>query len=331
MSKAGLTPLLHFVVRRALEAIPLILAVVTVNFIIIHVAPGDPATYLAGQYGATPEYLESMKAELGLNKPLYEQFVIYISHVFGGDLGYSFIYRQPVLELIWSRLPFTLLLASTALVLASVAGIWIGVFSARRAHSALDSLSVTVSLIGYSIPSFWLAMMMLLLFSLDLGLFPTGGWKNLSIGGAPNPLLDLADIAWHLILPVLALSLQYLVLVARITRAGLLEELSEDYVLTALCKGLDRKAVIYKHALKNSMLPIVTVIGVQFGYIVAGTVVIETVFAWPGIGRLTFDAAMARDYPVLLGVLVVISIAVIIANLVTDLLYGTLDPRIRYR
>jgi peptide/nickel transport system permease protein len=316
--------------RRILEAVPLIFAVIIVNFVIIHLTPGDPAIALAGEFGASPEYLAAVRTEMGLNKPLYEQLLIYLSHILHGDLGYSLIYRQPVWDLISSRVPLTVLLVGTALIFASVAGLGVGVFSGKRPYSILDNIAMALSMIGYSIPVFWLGQMLLLSLSLGLGLFPVAGWISLT-GGAPNPFRDVLDISWHLTLPALALGVQYLVLIARITRAGLLEQLREDYVLTALAKGMDDNTVVYRHALRNAILPVVTVIGVQFGFVIGGAVVTETVFSWPGIGRLTFDAAFARDYPVLLGILLFISITTVVANLITDILYAVLDPRVRYR
>jgi len=323
-------PLWRYAFRRVLEAIPLVLAVVIVNFVIIHLTPGDPVIALVGEFGATPEYVAAVRRELGLDRPLHEQLLVYMSRILRGDLGYSLVYRQSVLSLIWSRVPLTVLLVGSALVFASVLGILVGTFSGTRPYSFFDNMAMAASLIGYSIPVFWLAQMLLLGLSLYLGLFPSAGWITLT-SGVPNPLRDIADVAWHLTLPAIALGVQYLVLIARITRSGLLEQMREDYVLTALAKGLDDRTVVYKHALKNAILPVITVIGVHFGFVVGGAVVTETVFSWPGIGRLTFDAVFARDYPVLLGILIFISVSTIVANLITDIAYAILDPRVRYK
>jgi peptide/nickel transport system permease protein len=317
-----------YLTRRILQAVPLVFGVIVLTFMIIHVAPGDPAYVLAGET-ASPEYIEMVRESLGLDKPLYEQLVIYIGSVMRGDLGYSYVFRQPVLNIILERVPATLLLMSTALVVCSAVGIALGVISSKSPYSIKDNITTAVSILGYSLPVFWLAQILLLIFAVRLDWFPVQGIRSLreELIGIPYVL----DMAHHLVLPAFALGMFHLALVSRLTRASMLEVLRQDFITTAWSKGLDENTVFYRHALRNALLPVVTVIGLNLGVMLTGAVLTESVFAWPGLGRLMYDAISSRDYPVLMGNFIVVSISVIAWNLVTDVVYGFLDPRIRYR
>jgi len=246
-----------------------------------------------------------------------------------GDFGYSFAYRQPVFQVILSRVPATLLLSFTGLVVATLLGLWLGTLCAQHAETPLDHLISAGSLIGYSMPAFWLGQVLLIVFAGGLGLFPVQGMTTARVSySGPRYVLD---VLWHLVLPAMTLGLLQLALVTRLTRTGLLEVLSEDYVRTARAKGLTPRAVLYEHALRNALLPVVTVVGGHVGTLLAGAVLTEIIFAWPGLGRLLYDATLSRDYPLLMALLLVVSASVIVVNLLTDLAYTALDPRVRYR
>jgi peptide/nickel transport system permease protein len=269
----------------------------------------------------------SVRAQYGLDRPLPVQLLYYQASTLRGDLGYSFALKQPVLGVIAERVPATLLLMLVALAYATVAGVVLGVVSARRQHSALDQLCALLSLAGYSIPVFWLGQVLLITLSLKLSLFPAQGMQSLR-----EPLSGAAywlDLLQHLVLPAFALGLSYLAINTRFVRASMLEVLSADYIRTARAKGLRERVVTYKHALRNGLLPLITMTGLNLGFLLAGAVLTEIVFAWPGLGRLMYDSIYARDYPVLMGMFILISLGVILANLLTDILYSVCDPRIR--
>jgi peptide/nickel transport system permease protein len=316
-----------YVVRRLAQSLPLIGLLLVVNFVLIHAAPGDPITYLAGQSG-DPAYFAEMRARYGLDRPIPEQLGLYLTNVLRGELGYSFAYSQPVLQVVLGRLPATLLLMLTALTLATALGLWLGVLAARRAETALDHAIAACTLVGYSIPAFFLGQLLIIVFAAGLGLLPVQGMA-MARGGYSGLAYGL-DVLRHLVLPAATLGLLQLALIVRLTRAGLLEALGQDYVRTARAKGLSRSAVFYRHALRNALLPIVTVVGGHVGTLLTGAVLTEIVFAWPGLGRLLFDATLSRDYPLLMAIFLLLSISVILANLVTDLVYVAIDPRVRY-
>ncbi len=300
---------------------------IVVNFLLIHLAPGDPISIHLGSLGTSQEYVQAVRERLGLDKPLPVQLLIYIGNVLRGDLGFSYVSQESVLTLILARIPATLLLVGTALVLASAFGVVLGVASARRPHSLMDSLNTFVAVIGYSIPVFWFGQLLLMSLSLTFNLFPAQGMISLrQVSSGAGYYLDLGH---HLVLPVLALGLRYLAVNSRYARASMLEVLSLDYVTTARAKGVPERAVFFRHALRNALLPVVTLFGVNLGVVFAGAVLTEAVFAWPGLGMLMLNAVYARDYPVLLGLLLAISTAVILANLLTDILYVLVDPRIQ--
>ncbi len=315
-----------FALRRLLHAVPLLLAVVVLNFVLIAATPGDPVTVLVGDFPAPPGYVERIREEFGLDRPLHIQLIRYVGEVLSGNLGYSFANRQPVSTLILGRLWATLELTLTALILASFLGVALGVLAARRQGGWLDGTVQGASSAGYAIPDFWLGQILILVFSVWLGWLPSQG--TMSVRGAPEGFAGFLDHLRHLLLPALALSVRYLALIARITRAAMLEVLGADFILAARSRGVPERAVMLGHALRNAAAPVMTVIGYNLGFILAGSALIETVFGWPGIGRLLFDSITRRDTPVMLAILLMVSVTVVLANLLTDILHRILDPRV---
>lgn len=313
--------------RRMAHAVPLVFGVVVVNFTLIHLAPGDPILALIGEFQASPEFVQSVRKQFGLDRPLGVQLGLYVLNLLRGDFGFSFAFKQPVLEVILDRVPATLLLMGAALWYATLCGALFGVISSRRQYSHTDNFFTLVSLVGYSMPVFWLGQIFLILFGLTFPIFPAQGMESLreSYTGVARGL----DILHHLVLPAFTLGLGYLAVDVRFSRASMIEVMSQDYIRTARAKGLSEQAVFFKHALRNALIPLVTITGLNFGFLLAGAVLTETVFAWPGLGRLMYDSIYARDYPVLMGMFVVISMMVILVNLITDIVYSVLDPRIR--
>lgn len=303
----------RYVVKRLLYVVPIMLAVSIIVFGMLHVAPGDPALTMAGE-DAAQEDVEAIRAKLGLDKPLYVQYGIWLSQVLHGDLGRSIVTRRPVTTEIRIRVRPTAELATAAMVLATLFGMVIGVVSATRRYSLLDHTSMVVALLGVSTPIFWLGLMLIFLFSVRLRWFPTGG----------------ADSFRSLVLPAFTLSAASAAIIARMTRSSMLEVIGQDYVRTARAKGLIERTVLLRHALKNALIPVVTVIGLRFGYLLGGAVVTETVFTRPGLGRLLIDSIKFRDFPMVQGVIMVLAGSFVIVNLVVDLVYVYLDPRIRY-
>ncbi|MGQ0570545.1 MAG: ABC transporter permease [Armatimonadota bacterium] len=317
-----------YIARRLIQAVPVVLAVVILNFLIVHLAPGDPVNILVGEYGGTAEFRERVRHEYGLDQPVLTQLAVYLRRAFRGDLGYSLYFNQPVIHLILGRLPATMLLMASQLVFALAVGVSLGVAAARRPYSILDSASTAIALVGYSMPVFWSGLLFILLFSTTLGLLPSGGLHSSreQVAG----LAVILDVGRHLILPAFTLGLVNLALYVRLTRASMLEVLSQDYVRTAWAKGLAERRVLRRHALRNALLPVVTITGIDLGRMIGGAVLTETVFTWPGVGTLTFTALQSRDYPVIVGTFMLVSIGVILANLFVDVMYGILDPRIQY-
>jgi peptide/nickel transport system permease protein len=310
-----------YILRRLFLALPVLFGVSFFVFWSIRWIPGDPAVAMAGEL-ASPQYIARVREQLGLDQPLVIQYANYVGRMFQGDMGRSVKSGLPVLSELSNRLPNTLLLTSVSLVLSAVIGIPIGVFSATRPRSWFDGGSMTFALLGVSMPIFWLGLMLMILFAV---LLPR--WLGLS-----GPLLPpTGSGTWrHLVMPAVALAASSMAIQARMTRACMLEVLRQDYVRTARAKGLKDQKVIYKHALRNAMLPIITIIGLQFGTLLGGAVITETVFAWPGIGRLLVDAIGFRDYPVIQGAVLVIAAGFVLTNLVVDVAYAYLDPRIKY-
>lgn len=317
-----------YLLQRLLYAVPLLFGAVTVIFILVRLAPGNPIDYIIGEAGADREMIERLTAEMGLDQPLYVQLLRYLAQVATGNLGYSFVSSAPVIELILDRLPATLLLMTSQLFFSIVLGVGLGVLSARRPNSLLDNTITVFSLASFAIPVFWLGQLLILGFGYYLDWFPIQGMINLRAGY--TGFAHVLDVAHHMVLPVLTLTLYNVALILRLTRGSMLEVIGQEYIKVARSKGLSENTVMIKHALRNALLPVVTVIGLEFRTLIAGAVLTETVFAWPGLGRLTFDAINARDYPLLMGMFIFVCILVAIGNLITDLLYALLDPRIRY-
>ncbi len=308
----------------------LVLGAITLNFLLIHLAPGDPALMLAGEAGgASEETLKAIRADFGLDEPLVQQLLVYVGKLGRGDFGFSYFYNASVLSLIGERVPQTMLLASASLVFAWTVGLTFGVLVARRPTSLGGNVLSVVSLFGYAMPVFWSAIMLLLLFAVKLPWFPTHGMTTVGLSGGLGA--RALDVAHHLVLPMLSLGFIFIAIHSRLTRAGMVEVLASDYIRTARSKGLGEWRVVVVHALRNALLPVITVAGIQLGQVVAGAILVETVFSWPGMGRLAFDSILRRDYPLLMGILFFSSLAVIVFNFLTDICYGWLDPRIRYR
>jgi peptide/nickel transport system permease protein len=318
--------MISFILRRLLHALPLLLAVVVLNFLLIAFTPGDPILLLVGDFPAPPEYLEQMRREYGLDQPVWVQLWRYLAKVVQGDFGFSFAAQQPVATLIVERLGVTLELTLTALVFASVGGMVLGVAAARMRGRWPDTAIQTASSAGYSIPDFWLGQLLILTFAIGLGWLPSQG--NSSVRDATEGLAGWLDHMRYLILPAFALALRYLALITRITRASMLEVMGSDYILAARSRGASEWTVVVVHGLRNAAAPVLTVIGYNVGFILAGSALIEAVFAWPGIGRLLFESISRRDYPVMLAILLMVSTTVVLANLVTDVVHRLIDPRL---
>jgi peptide/nickel transport system permease protein len=319
--------LVAFVARRLAQAMPLLLAVAVLTFLLIELAPGDPIVALAGEDGDAA-YYAMMRDRFGLDRPLGERFAVYLGRVLRGDLGFSYRLQQPAVSAVLGRLPATLLLIGPALLLSTAIGLALGVLAARRPHSLSDTVVSAVSLLGHAVPVFWLAQMLLLVFAYRLEAFPVQGMRDVRLD--PQGLAGVLDVARHMVLPVTALTVQFLAPIARVARASLIDVLGQDYVRTAVAKGLQGRAVVGKHALRNALLPVVTVIGAQVGFMFSGAVLTETVFAWPGLGRLLLSAMLARDLAIVSSMFLLLTVAVVVSTLLVDLLYAALDPRIRY-
>ncbi|MCS7002910.1 MAG: ABC transporter permease [Dehalococcoidia bacterium] len=318
----------RYLARRVLQILPLALLVVVLTFFLIRAAPGDPITALGGD-DFDGAYLAAMRAKYALDRPVHEQLLIYFAEALRGNFGTSFRYQQPVGEVIASRLPATLLLMGTALAIPTTVGMALGYVAARHANRGADLLVSVGALLGEATPSFWLAQMAVIVFAGELNWFPVQGMSTARANY--TGWRAALDVAHHLALPALCLGFLQMAVVMRLTRTALREALVEDYVRTARAKGLAERAVALRHALPNALLPVVTVIGAQFGNILTGAVLIEIIFAWPGLGRLLFDATTARDYPLLTGLFFTVSLGVVIANLLTDVTYAIIDPRVRLR
>ncbi len=319
--------LVRYIGWRLLLAVPVVLGIVVLNFFLIHLAPGDAASVLAGESGAaTPEYMAVLRHNFGLDQPLSTQFLVYLQQMAHFDLGYSFRNDSPVAALILDRMWPTGLLMLTAFCGAVVFGTLLGLVAATGRNGVRDGVISLVSLIAYATPGFWLGLMMIVVFSIRLEWLPTSGFDTV---GAYNEGWDeVADVARHLVMPAVALALFYLAVYARVMRASVLEQTNADYVTTARAKGQTEWRVMAGHVLRNAMLPVVTMAGVQAANLIGGSIVVETVFGWPGIGTLAFDALQSRDLNLLLGIFFVSACLVVVINLVVDLVYVSLDPRI---
>jgi len=306
----------------------LLLAVLILNFGMMHLAPGDIAdTISQSMGGADEEILNQIRADYGLDQPFIVQLGNYIGKVIRFDLGYSFFYNQPVTKLIFQKLPATLLLVLTAQLLALIIGVFLGVFSAQRPNGLSSHFVSFLALFGYSAPVFWSGLLLLIGFSLHIQWFPVAGMRDVTIEG--NLWVESVDIMRHMALPVISLSSIFLALYSRLSRATMMEVLGSDYIRTAKSKGLTDREIVYKHALKNSLSPVITLAGLQFSAVVSGAVLVESVFSWPGLGTLAFDSIIARDTPTILGILFFSALVVIIGNLLTDFALRLVDPRVR--
>jgi ABC-type dipeptide/oligopeptide/nickel transport system permease component len=309
-----------YLLRRLVQAIPVLLGVSVLAFAIMHVVPGDPVRLIAGP-DAPEEVVNRIRTELGLDRPLHVQYLSFLGRALQGDLGRSLRSRAPVVDEIMDRFPATLELTTASMVIAVAVGLPLGLVAAVRPASWTDYIAMGTSLSTLSMPIFWVAIMAIWLFSLVLGWLPVSGR-----GGPPWAWDGLR----HLALPALTLATTSLAIISRLVRAGMLEVLSRDYVRTARAKGVSPAGVVGKHALKNALIPVVTVVGLQYGFLLGGAVVTETIFAWPGVGRLAMTAILQRDYPVVQGCVLMVAALFVLINVVVDLLYGWLDPRIRY-
>jgi len=317
----------RYVLKRLLQAVPVVLAIIVVNFFLLQLAEGDAVDVLAGEAGsATPEYMAQLREKFGLDQPLPVQLGVYMKNMLTFDLGYSFRHDMPVSQLVLDRLVPTLLLMVSTIMLAVGFGIVLGLIAASNLNTWRDNVISIFALISYATPLFWVGLMMIVVFSLKLRWFPTSGMEN--VAQFYEGWDRVKDIAHHLVMPTLTLSLFYLALYTRLMRASMLEQASMDYVTTARAKGLTERRIVFVHILRNALLPVVTMAGVQVGSLIGGSVIVESVFAWPGLGMLAFEALFARDLNLLLGIFLLSALLVVAINLVVDLLYSFLDPRI---
>lgn len=312
---------------RIAYAILLLLAVLVLNFTLLHLAPGDVAdTISQSMGGADQALLDEIRRDYGLDRPFIVQLSRYVGSVLQADLGYSFFFNEPVTKLVLERLPATLLLVFVAQILALLIGTTLGVVSARNPNHLLGHLVTGLSLFGYSAPVFWTGILLLIAFSLHLPWFPVAGMRDATLSG--GFFVHALDVARHMVLPALTLASIFLALYSRLARACMIETLGADYVRTARAKGLSNRQVVYKHALRNAVSPVITLAGLQFSAVVSGAVLVETVFSWPGLGTLAFQSIIARDAPTVLGILFFSSLVVIVGNLLTDLALRLVDPRV---
>jgi len=318
----------RYIFRRLLHVVPAVAAILVVTFLVIHLAPGDPVIAIAGEDG-DQAYYDLMRSKYGLDRSLPAQFFTYVGNVAQGDLGVSYVQGRSVAGLIAERLPATLLLMVSALTLSTLAGIGLGALAARRPFGSFDLAVTSTALVSYAVPTFWLAQLAILVVAYRTGFFPLAGMTD--VREQYTGLAHLLDVARHLVLPALVLAASEVALMARSTRTGLIQESGKDYVTVARAKGLSSRRVLVRHALPNALLPVVTIIGTRVGFLFSGAVIVETVFAWPGMGSLIVGAAEDIDHPVLLGLVLLVALTVVFANLLTDLVYAWIDPRIRYQ
>ena len=311
-----------YLLQRLLTTIPTLIGVSVLVFLTLHLTPGDPAQVILGPK-ATASSLADLRRDLGLDKPIPVQYGRWIGGVFTGDWGRSIQLKTAVLPLVWTRFKATLILSLTAMLFAASSGILLGVMSAVRSGQLLDRAAIATTLIGYSLPAFFLGLLLQLAFGLWLGWLPVTGMHQPEGGG-------VLDLLAHLILPAVTLAAGIGALIARMTRATMMEVLSQDYVRTAHAKGLQRVSVVFRHAFRNAFIPILTILGLQVGYVLGGAVLVEEVFGWPGVGTLAVNAILARDFPLVQGITLLVALTYVLVNLITDVLYTLIDPRISY-
>jgi len=318
-----------YIIRRLILIIPTLFLISIVIFSIIHLAPGDPAANLGGRHAPSPEVVELIRERYGLDQPVYVQYLIWLGKVLRGDLGYSYRSRQPVMEMIVVRIPETLELMLVAEVVSVVIAVVLGVIAAVKHYSIADAIPSVVSIVGFSVPNFWIALMCLLFFSGWLRWFPAGGYSTAGVE-FPTPFHAFFDHLRYLVLPTFVLVLGWTAYLFRMVRSSMLEVMRQDYILTARAKGLKERVVIYKHALRNALLPIITYEAYSMGFLLSGAAVIESIFSWPGLGRFMVIVTENRDFPTVMGLCMIIAIMVLVANLCADVAYAIADPRIRY-
>ncbi len=319
-----------YVISRVLHGIPIILSIVVVNFFLVRLAPGDAVQVLAGEAGgATEEYMRQLREQFGLDQPLWVQFLAYIKNLLMFDLGYSFRHNREIAGLIFDRLGVTALLMAASMIISIGLGVVFGAFAAVRDRTFLGHTIVILAIITYATPLFWVGLMLIIVFSLNLGWFPTSGIVTI---GVPMSFAGrILDVAHHLVLPATTLSFFYMALYTRLMRSSMLETLGQDFVRTARAKGLSDKQVVLRHALRNAIIPVITMAGVQVSAMLGGSVIVESVFGWPGLGLLAYEALFSRDLNLLLGIFFLSSILVVITNALVDVVYTLVDPRIRLR
>lgn len=318
----------RFVITRLLQVVPTVLVIVIAGFLLIHIAPGDPVFALAGDNGDAA-YYAFMRHRFALDQSIWRQLLSYFGRVASGDLGFSYVYGRDTLRVIMERVPATLLLTGTALLIAIVIAVPLGAIAAHAPHGARDMAISAVAITVSSTPAFWVAQVAILLLSLRFGLFPVQGMTSATL--ATSGWSRAIDVVAHLALPAMVLASQEVAVLARYTRAALLDELPRDHIRTARAKGLGETRVLIRHAFPRALLPVVTIVGARVGHLIAGAAVVEIIFGWPGMGRLLISALQTRDTPVLLGLFLVVSFTVVLANLAADITHASLDPRIRVR
>lgn len=316
-----------YLVKRGIQIIPVVFGILIISFLMIHLAPGDAVFMFIGESGADPEFEAAIRTRLGLDKSLFEQFILYIKGIFSGDLGRSFVLNEDVSKIIFDRAIPTIILMLSSISFGAIFGILIGVYAASKPYSMRDNISMVIALFLYSLPNFWLGQMLIIVFSVNWGLLPVSGMESMILGDKSF----LFDRFTHLVLPTITLGSTLAAFVMRFVRSSMIDVLGQDYILTAKSKGLSERKIFFKHALKNALLPVITYIGLRLGYMLSGAVVIESVFGWPGLGLLMLDALFERDYPVIMGLFIVISLSVTIITFIVDILYTYLDPRIRLK
>lgn len=331
-----------YTARRLLGIIPVLFGISLLVFLFLHLIPGDPAVVMLGER-AEPERIAALRSKLGLERPLWEQYLFFVGNLLQGDLGTSIFNQLTIKEQLARRWPATFELAIAATLFAVIIGIPFGILAAVRKNTIVDNLATSFSLLGVSLPVFWLGLLLVYLFAVNLQWLPAGGRLSIDVDALFQPItgfyvLDALaqpqtfwDVAKHLILPAITLGTIPLAILTRITRSAMLEVLSQDYVRTARAKGLTERRVIWRHAFKNALLPVVTIIGLQFGTLLGGAILTETIFSWPGIGSWIYEGILNRDYPVVQGGVIFVALVFVIVNLVVDLSYALLDPRIQYR
>jgi peptide/nickel transport system permease protein len=316
-----------YLVKRGIQIIPVVFGILIISFLMIHLAPGDAVFMFIGESGADPEFEAAIRTRLGLDKSLFEQFILYIKGIFSGDLGRSFVLNEDVSKIIFDRAIPTIILMLSSISFGAIFGILIGVYAASKPYSMRDNISMVIALFLYSLPNFWLGQMLIIVFSVNWGLLPVSGMESMILGDKSF----LFDRFTHLLLPTITLGSTLAAFVMRFVRSSMIDVLGQDYILTAKSKGLSERKIFFKHALKNALLPVITYIGLRLGYMLSGAVVIESVFGWPGLGLLMLDALFERDYPIIMGLFIVISLSVTIITFIVDILYTYLDPRIRLK